>query len=98
MPLYVFGVQYNLHTESLCERPAVCGELGWRISRLRVRVYVLRGVSVITWPTAHETQAVCTLGHSRGDRREVVCLYYMAGEKCQYVSDDVCECFCSAAT
>lgn len=64
------------------------------ISGLSVCVYVLKGVSVITWPTAHETekqtQAVCTLGHSRRGRIEVVCLYNMGVVKCQYVSCDVC--------
>lgn len=49
------------------------------ISGLSVCVYVLKGVSVITWPTAHETekhtQAVYTMGHSQGGRRQVVCLY-----------------------
>lgn len=39
-------------------------------------VYVLKGVGVITWPTAHvtekQTQSVYTMGHGQGDRTEVV--------------------------
>lgn len=42
-------------------------------------MYVLKGVSVITWLTAHETveqtQTVYTMGHRQRDGREAVCLY-----------------------
>ena len=70
----------------------------WRawsgISGLTVCVYVLWGVGVITWPAAHktekETQAVCSTGHSQGDRREVVCLYNVSVEECQLVCRGVC--------
>lgn len=38
--------------------------------------YVLKDVSVITWPTAHETkkqtQAMYAMGHCQGYKREVV--------------------------
>lgn len=65
------------------------------ISALAVCVYVLKGVIVITWPAAHkteeQTQGVRTLGHSRGDRMKVVCLYNMGVVKCQNVSCEVCE-------
>lgn len=67
------------------------------ISGLSVCVYVMKGVSVITWPTAHgtekHTQAACTLRHSRRNRIKVVCLYNMSVVKCQCVSYSVRECF-----
>lgn len=71
----------------------------WRvlsgISGSSVCVYVLMGVSVITWPTGHETekQTQALWVDSQGDRTEVVCFYYIGAVKRQYVSCDVCECF-----
>lgn len=60
------------------------------ISGLSVCVYVLNGVSVITWPAAHETekraQAAYTMGHRQGDRRKVVCLYNVCIRERQHVT------------
>lgn len=43
------------------------------------------GVSIITWPTALETekqtQAVYTIGHCQGYRREAVCLYNVSKDE-----------------
>lgn len=56
--------QYAPHAESLCEGPGCVENTveDQRLGSVCVCVYVLKGVSVITWLTAHETEKLCTPG------------------------------------
>lgn len=78
---------------------SLCGASGlWKawlgISGLSVCVCV-EGFSVITWPAAHETQAVFSTGRSQPVRTQAVCLYNVS--VCRASSE--CElCFASSAS
>lgn len=86
-------IRYTLHTESLFEGPG-CVENTVEDQRLGC-VYVLKGVSVITWLTAHETEKLRSPRVTAERVEQHLYVYIIRVVKCHCVKYDVWGCFFS---